>query len=433
MSEHETVTLPEPVLARVLSLASTALGSLEADDVPAALRRIARFTPAKRARLGAQAIAAALEADTAFRERVAAAVADPGGQPPPPAGLNGAEAPVLAAAQAYLNRPSGWRDVVATAGQVLSERVADAHTQELAAAAGRLERELERVRTNAKQRADSADADLAAARLELAELRKRVRILTGDARRSERERIAALAETSGERERAAAAAAEAAATERRLRGQIADLQQQAATTRRSNRSDRDSDATRLRLLLDTIAASAQGLREELALPQGERLPGDVVAEARMPDPTGGAGIDDVAMLERVLGLPRAHLVVDGYNVTKTGYDALPLAAQRDRLLTGLGALAARTGVEITCVFDGAAAPPVAPAAPRGVRLIFSAPGELADDVIKALVAAEPAGRAGVVVSSDREVAEAARRAGWYAAPARLLLDRLGRHVRGGRG
>ena len=60
------------------------------------------------------------------------------------------------------------------------------------------------------------------------------------------------------------------------------------------------------------------------------------------------------------------------------------------------------------VFDGATRPPAMPPAPRGVRVLFSAPGEIADDVIRRLVAAEPEGRPLMVVSSDKEVADRRR-------------------------
>ncbi|MEJ7702259.1 MAG: NYN domain-containing protein [Geodermatophilaceae bacterium] len=121
-----------------------------------------------------------------------------------------------------------------------------------------------------------------------------------------------------------------------------------------------------------------------------------------------------------------HVVVDGYNVTKSGYGELPLQMQRGRLVTGLGVLAAQTGAEVTCVFDGAERPPLMPASPRGVRVLFSASGQTADDVIRRFVAAEPRGRAVVVVSSDREVADGIRRSGAYSVAAVALLRRLGR-------
>ena len=51
-----------------------------------------------------------------------------------------------------------------------------------------------------------------------------------------------------------------------------------------------------------------------------------------------------------------HLIVDGYNLTKTGYGELTLAEQRSRLVSSLGPLAARTAAEVTVAFDGTAAP-----------------------------------------------------------------------------
>jgi predicted RNA-binding protein with PIN domain len=141
----------------------------------------------------------------------------------------------------------------------------------------------------------------------------------------------------------------------------------------------------------------------------------------------GRSKDDPALLDQYLSLPMVHLVVDGYNVTKSGYPTLPLAEQRVRLVGGLAALAARTGAEVKCVFDGAALDgPVRLTQPRGVRVLFSAPGEIADELIRRLVAAEPAGRPVVVVSSDREVAEGVRRSGARPVPASMLLNRLAR-------
>ena len=196
--------------------------------------------------------------------------------------------------------------------------------------------------------------------------------------------------------------------------------------RRATRGKRSAVETRLWLLLDTLGGAVQGLRRELAVSPSEERPADAVAAATArPDVVAARG-DDVELVDQLLALPHVHLVVDGYNVTKGGYGELPLAAQRSRLIRGLGALASRTGAEVTCVFDGAARPPVMPPAPRGVRVLFSAPGEIADDVIRRLVAAEPEGRPLAVVSSDREVADDVRRAGAYAVPSDLLLRRLER-------
>ena len=64
------------------------------------------------------------------------------------------------------------------------------------------------------------------------------------------------------------------------------------------------------------------------------------------------------------------------------------------------------------------------ASPRGVKVLFSPVGVIADDVIRELVAAEPAGRVVVVVTEDRELADDVRRAG-----ARVVGARRPRRLR----
>ncbi len=195
---------------------------------------------------------------------------------------------------------------------------------------------------------------------------------------------------------------------------------------------------RLRVLLDAVVGAASGLQRELALPPLDERPADALASAvaaRSSAPATahqGRSDDDPALLDALLAVPAVHLLVDGYNVTKTGYGEQSLEVQRGRLLAGAGALAARTGIELTLVFDGAglegARAPVT-VAPRGVRLLFSGPGQTADDVLRELVRAEPPGRPLVVVSSDREVADDVRREGARAVPSRALLALLDRGQR----
>src|SRR5262249_4781798 len=129
----------------------------------------------------------------------------------------------------------------------------------------------------------------------------------------------------------------------------------------------------------------------------------------------------------LLALPRVHLVVDGYNVTKTGYGALPLADQRARLVGALASVAGRAPAAGACVFGGAAlgGPGVFTPPPRG-RGVFSPSGRAADEVIRRLVAEEPPGRPVVVVSSDREVVDGVRRRGAHPVSSEALLRRLDR-------
>ncbi|MCY7373585.1 MAG: NYN domain-containing protein, partial [Spirochaetaceae bacterium] len=202
--------------------------------------------------------------------------------------------------------------------------------------------------------------------------------------------------------------------------------------RKAVRDGRSLEHTRLRLLLDTVVEAASGLRRELALPPAGDRPADLVEAARpgedVPDaPERALSSDDPALLDQLLQLPQVHLVVDGYNVTKTGYPDLPLEGQRGRLITGLAALAARSGAEVTCCFDGAALSGRVPTSgTRGVRVLFSKPGEIADELIRRLVRAEPEGRPVVVASSDKEVVDGVRRAGARTVSAAALVRRLDR-------
>ena len=247
--------------------------------------------------------------------------------------------------------------------------------------------------------------------------------------RQDRQRIAdaeaAVADALAERDRAVEAA------ERRVQ----EAEARAAGAKRGAREGRSAADLRTRLLLDTIVESAAGLRRELALPPAEGTPADAVETALAAGAAEGtpAGVphralagDDPAMLDELLRLPKAHLVVDGYNVTKTGYGTLPLVDQRKRLVDGLAAVAARTSAEVTCCFDGADVTSRGPSRVRGVRVLFSEPGVTADDLIRRLVRAEPPGRVLVVVSSDGEVVSGVVAAGARAVPSAALLRLLGR-------
>jgi predicted RNA-binding protein with PIN domain len=82
---------------------------------------------------------------------------------------------------------------------------------------------------------------------------------------------------------------------------------------------------------------------------------------------------------------------------------------------------------VTCCFDGAALTGRVPSvSARGVRVLFSKPGEIADELIRRMVRAEPSGRPVLVVSSDREVADGGRRDGARPVSAAALVRRLDR-------
>jgi predicted RNA-binding protein with PIN domain len=123
--------------------------------------------------------------------------------------------------------------------------------------------------------------------------------------------------------------------------------------------------------------------------------------------------DSVEAAEHLVRVPSAVLVVDGYNVSLTGWPELTIAEQRRRLVDALAELAARSGADVRVVFDGSemAMPGIVPTTARAVRVSFSPPGVEADDVVLDLVAQLPAHRPVIVASNDRRVQQGARRAG----------------------
>ncbi len=428
--------LPEKVRRRVVAFTGDALGGLTVAELPPPLRQYARFTPQRRAKFGGNAMATALETDAVFRQRIAArlreqlpqlAEALDGGAPP------AAADPVDVAAAGYILRPPGWAKLVAAAGEEAQRAQAERAGEEAQRELARLRDELAQAKSTARDEAERGRRELEALRKELDGTQRRLRSAQADVRRGE----AALRKLQAELDSVRAAAnAEKAASDsevRRLKSRLAETESALEAGRRAVREGRSVEDMRVRLLLDTVLDAAQGLRRELALPPSQTRPADTVEAVepgRMsPKDVAARALSatDPALLDQLLALPQAHLVVDGYNVTKTGYPSLPLEKQRLRLLGGLAVLAAQSNAEVTCVFDGAElAAPVLLAPPRGVRVLFSKPGQTADELIRRLVRAEPPGRPVVVVSSDREVADGCAAAGARPVSSTLLLKRLAR-------
>jgi len=426
--------LPEPVRQRVISLTATALPTLPNDEVPAALRRVAKFAPNRRARHGGPMIATQLAGDPLFRQRITSRVLEEAGDLGV-AVLEGicpaAADPVEVAALAYLARPAGWRDLVASAGEAVRAEADSAAVAEMLRDAEQRSARAEHDRAVAKVEAEKLRDELARVREELGQLREEARQATRSLRETQARERKATEMLATERGRAARTTADHDAELRRLRAKLADAEAIAGNARATAKETRSVDDARLWLLLETIGQAAVGLRRELALDPAERRPADFVADSYADRPeevssTRALDGDDPARLDQLLALPRAHLVVDGYNVTKRGFGEMSLEQQRKRLITGLGGIAAQTGDEVTVVFDGAERVHGLPPAPRNVRVLFSRKGETADELIRRLVRAEPSGRPIVVVSSDREVADGVRRHGAYPLGADALLRRLSR-------
>jgi predicted RNA-binding protein with PIN domain len=413
---------------------------MAAEDVPASLRPFQRFTPARRRQV-VLPLATALETDEGFRTAVAegvrealpdlVAAVEAGGEV-------AAVDPDDVAAVAYLLRAPGWEALVARAAEretaVASSSAAADAARSVEAARRSSAAEIDALRAQVAQ----LESRLARAAEDVERERRRAREAADRARQAEAALAAATEELPGlrsevEQARGSAVVARAEATRR-----MAELEDALGRVRRDTRESREAAGARTWLLLDTLARAVSGLRDELSPAPPDRRPADLVAaelggDAGLP---GGAtwpgmaiGADDPGSVDVLLSLPQAHLVVDGYNVTKTGYPDLPLEDQRSRLVSGLAALAARTGAEVTCVFDGAEVQtrvPVAGGSSRRVRVVFSPPGQIADEVIRRLVRAEPTGRPVTVCTADREVIEGVSRSGARVVSPRALLARLGR-------
>jgi predicted RNA-binding protein with PIN domain len=427
--------LPEPVRQRVITMAAAVLTGLPADELPVPLRKVAKFAPNRRARLGGAAIATQLSGDPLFRQRISGRVLADAGELGA-AVLSGvgpaAAEPVEVAALAYLARPAGWRDLIDAAGEAVVAEAASAavvqQTRDAEARAARAEHD----RAVARVEADKLRDELARVRDELGQVREESRA-NGKAMREAQAALKRANELLAiEKGRAAKGQVDHDTELRRLRAKLADAEAAMGDVRHAARETRAVDDARLWLLLETIGQAAVGLRRELALDPATVLPADAVAAAHADTPgtptaaNRAQNTDDPARLAQLLALPKAHLVVDGYNVTKRGFADMSLEQQRNRLVTGLGGVAAQTGAEVTVVFDGAERVHGLPAPPRGVRVLFSRKGETADELIRRLVRAEPAGRPIVVVSSDREVADGVRRHGAYPMGADSLVRRLTR-------
>jgi len=427
--------LSEPVRARVVALAADVLPKVT--PLPPALRRVADFAPVRRARLGATHIAAALEQDDEFRGHVAtqAAAVLPdladavrAGEPPETAD------PVDVAALAWLVRGEGWE---ATFEAAVARAVSSTHAEH----STRESEELARLRDRLEE-AEQAGRELKARHKEQLEALKAenvtLRRKLGDSRAAHREAKEEVDRVRSEATAATMAAQSSASSAdsevRRIRARVAELEAALASARRETRTERDDTTLRARLLLDTLLESAQGLRRELALPAVSGAPADRL-EAELADTgadrpgttAGGPGPSSPGLLENYLAMPRVRLIVDGYNVSKTAWPESSLEAQRIRLLNGIAPLVARSGAETTVVFDAATSssrPLVHP--PRGVRVLFSPPGVIADDVIRDLVDAEPEGRMVVVVTGDQEIVRDVRRAGARTVGAEALIGVLTR-------
>ncbi|MDN5931046.1 MAG: RNA-binding protein, partial [Pseudonocardia sp.] len=154
--------LPDAVRARLADVAAAAVGGMPATEVPVPLRRLARFTPAKRAKLGGPALTAELTTSRVFRTAVVAWWAEhrPGEL------STDVDDPLTAAAAAVLVGHAAAADVVAAAahrgdvGELRAERdAALSRVDKLSTELERLRGELGEAREQARTAGERRDAE----------------------------------------------------------------------------------------------------------------------------------------------------------------------------------------------------------------------------------------------------------------------------------
>ena len=303
----------------------------------------------------------------------------------------------------WLTRPDGWRE---QAADVIAQEATEA---EEAAGATALRTE--------ERRRDAAERAAMRARLELVDVRDEVERLRVD-----------LATAAAARDRAEAELAAA-------RARIAELDSNARRTARADRrADERVEALETQVaalesdLAEVVVARDAVLADRAAAPpvDADRLRG-LLQEAlsltggsaprrkrarRTPIPVpGGLYGDSEAVAEHFLRTPQAMVLVDGYNVAKLGWPDLSLEKQRDECVRSAEAIARRWATAVHVVFDGATVVGAHATARRLVRVSFSPEGVIADDVLRAEVAAIDPSRPVVVVTNDQAVVNDVRAAG----------------------
>jgi hypothetical protein len=369
------------VLTWVVQVTSAALKRKAQFPYPAGLKPFLKGTRVPAARL--PALARVIEGDPAFRARLAeVATVDQVGE----------------LGMLWLARPEGWE----------SGAIELVHAAERAAA----ERDLHESLRRAERRRAAAESAQAALQADLLGLRERhaaTRVELDDREReiarltaAQAELEAALADTRAEARRAAqradARAAKLAAVEEELlavRSATAVPEPALTDVQRATLADLAKASAEL---ADRVAELERQLGDPTQLPAAGRR-----ATRRVPLVRPGGVRAGTAEEAEFLVRAGAAVVVDGYNVALQTWPQLDLAGQRERLIAHAEELARRHGADLTVVFDGAEVEGASARGRRLVRVVYSPPGVIADDVIRAEVARVPTSRAVVVVTDDREI------------------------------
>ncbi len=132
--------------------------------------------------------------------------------------------------------------------------------------------------------------------------------------------------------------------------------------------------------------------------------------------------DEVAVAKFVVSSPDVVLLVDGDSVAKLGWPSLPVAQQRDALVTYLADLSTTSGAAPDVVFDGRIGDDQSLPASRAVRIRLSTPPTEPAAALDELVDAYPEQWPIALVTDDPELAASADERGAAVLNNGQLLD-----------
>ncbi len=414
--EEAAVEVLAPVAEVAIAVARRDAADPTAPVPPRRLHPYLRFARIPTAALSAAV--AAMEADDAFRARVAEVCTT--------------DDDLTEGQRAWLLRPQGWD---AAFGAERDARVAaivarrEQHAVESSAL--RIE-ELERALAERVARIDELEAEASRLRAEVAAvsevfeartaeltaMRERLEAAEGERSRAVRELKATEARDAGRVERLRAVEAELeAALEARV--PVAAASEPAAPVAPAGVDPREvADVVAgLRSLvdhLDALATPEPGRKSVAGHRDPAEFGGSVSGSRRRRPIRLGRGVFEGTpeAVRALFSTPGVLVLVDGWNVSMLGWPELDGQLQRRRLTDALSGLGATTGAEIHVVFDGVdeGSGPVAHGAAR-VRVQFTPSGVEADDRLLELADAVPIARPLIVVSNDRRVREGAMERG----------------------
>jgi predicted RNA-binding protein with PIN domain len=451
----DALPVPEALLAPLVECAGDTLRALDADAVPSALRHLQSFDrrgfmhgPAPRQ------VVKSLTRDEAFKVEVvsrfraradvialrdawdaarAVELAD--------RAAGDGELPLLAS-MLWALEPPGYEYGLGAAHARYERSRAEHEELSDAQASARTRETIEEARRRSDAARMAAQAELERVERELREERKarrgREEEAIADAAAARRTADGLIAQLEQSNAAVAAAEARAAREARRAQELEADVRKLRAELESARSAQPALPATDLRALqhaadaakqlsstLDDVARRAKSLRATSGTQPASRARSRGKAPARRVSPELPAGVvsDSATGADAMLRTDGVTLIVDGYNVAKRAWPEATPSDQRERLALALAALHARTGCSSTVVFDGDAAggASVPVLRRRGLRVLFSAAGEEADDVVVREVERLPKRVPVVVASSDAWVREHAEREGSVVIGADTLL------------